>query len=358
MAAVAAGTEPLPEVLVAYGKHKFQFVVTGATPTCATVVQILVQNHVRVPAAWCKLLLKARELDLAEPFSKFRQKRGKITKLRLKFTRAFSELGVEERESRLEWRGGKGDGGDEGGCGAASSGAGKASTTEAIGASTTRAVTAMNSVVDESAAPASWAIGVTVIHGKLKLYFYFDTLENATIAALQDRIYDRVGVAVKHQRLLVRGGVVGSATAENAPKRLIDLLPVSKQKRDKKKLMVKVRLMHDARYHDAQRAVANLKGSISERLTELERVVGGMHRKVQHNFFDEAQMIVNGRSFREEIDALANSVAHLNAKSGVANVKEGTSIPVDALARVEELLRMSDEIEVARMGSLRSKRKR
>ena len=93
-------------------------------------------------------------------------------------------------------------------------------------------------------------------------------------------------------------------------------------------------------------------------LTELERVVGGMHRKVQHNFFDEAQMIVNGRSFREEIDALANSVAHLNAKSGVANVKEGTSIPVDALARVEELLRMSDEIEVARMGSLRSKRKR
>ena len=120
--------------------------------------------------------------------------------------------------------------------------------------------------------------------------------------------------------------------------------------------MVKVRLMHDAKYHDAQRAAETLQGSISERLAELERVVGGMHRKVQHNFFDEAQMIVNGRSYREDIDALAKSVAHLNTKSSGAG--GASDVPSNALARVEALVVMSDEIEVARMGSLHSKRKR
>ena len=50
MAAVVAAT---PEVLVAYGKHKFRFSVEEDAPTCATVVRILVRDHVRVPASWC-----------------------------------------------------------------------------------------------------------------------------------------------------------------------------------------------------------------------------------------------------------------------------------------------------------------
>ena len=209
--------------------------------------------------------------------------------------------------------------------------------------------------------PESWAIGATVIHGKRKHQFYFENFEIATIAALQDGIRERVGVAVKRQRLLVRGVFVGEGTRSgcNAPTLLADLLPSSRQKKAKG-LMVKVRLMHDAKYHDAQRAMNTLSGSISERLTELEHIVGSMHRKVLHNFFDEAQLIVNGRSYREEIEALAKSVDLLNSRSsggthgsnelsvqgdGSEAADEDDAVTGDAMTRIEALFQMSDAIE-------------
>ena len=229
-------------MLVVYGKHKYRLSVAEASATCATVKQILVRDHVNVPVEWCRLLVKAREVDDNEAFSAFcNKKRGKATKLRLQFTRAFAELGAGERDRRLQ-------------CGSSRSNDIEGEASNARASSASRSSMQISSGQSQSPSmvesecepeqPESWAIGATVIHGKRKHQFYFENFEIATIAALQDGIRERVGVAVKRQRLLVRGVFVGEGTRSgcNAPTLLADLLPSSRQKKAKG-LMVKVRLI-------------------------------------------------------------------------------------------------------------------
>ena len=130
---------------------------------------------------------------------------------------------------------------------------------------------------------------------------------------------------------MVSGKVIGMGANAKSVDESEALLSLSK---GKKKL--KIKLLFDSKHHHAVASTLTL-GDVRTRLNELEKIVGGMHRKMQHNFFDEAQMIVEGRSFDHEIQELEKSVDRL-PKAEAAMLK-------DVAQRVEALRVYSSEIE-------------
>ena len=362
------------ELLIVYGKHKYNLEVggkgvhyDGATTftqaekttsplTVDTVKHLLCRRWLtQIPTQWVKLFAKGKELKNEDSIETFCKKPGKVTKLRLQFSGEFAELGAKERERRLTLHGAR-----------ASNDAASLAPPSSLGKNEKVDDLTSDAGVNSSVGnrelvaphhqpePESWEIGAIVISGKDKLKIHFENRDTATIAMLQNAISDRIGVAPKRQRLLVKGKFIDTNNAMQL--KLDDFLPSSKK--SKRNSMLKVRLMHDAKFHDAQSSAESIKGSIGQRLKELERIVGGMHRKVQHNFFDEAQMIVSGRSYREEIDALAKSISLLHKSAAGCGIPATINDVEETRLRLEALQRMSDDIEEARMGSLRSKRSR
>ena len=310
-------------LLISYGSHKYTVEIDEATATTSNDVRLLLcERHLpSVPLSWIRLMGKGgKELQKTDHVSSF-AKLNKKTKLKLLFSSEFGQLPTHERERRL-------NGGPNNNVEVETNTNVNGKTGETkIDDSTLLASPPSPPEVE----PESWVVSVLVKHAKQKHVLYFTDAETANVGGLRTRLAKLTGVEPNRQRLVVSGKVIGMGANAKSVDESEALLSLSK---GKKKL--KIKLLFDSKHHHAVASTLTL-GDVRTRLNELEKIVGGMHRKMQHNFFDEAQMIVEGRSFDHEIQELEKSVDRL-PKAEAAMLK-------DVAQRVEALRVLSSEIE-------------
>ena len=312
-------------LLFTYASRKFTLAITSPSGiTAADVKEMLHEQHLpAIPSSWFRIMKRGKEISDNDPLLEF-AKDAKRTKLKLMFANSeFSTLSVLERERRL----------DGGAPPPEMSGDGESKSDRA--AAQAKAETPPQPPpppqFQPEPEPSSWIISVTVKHAKNKHVLYFTEEATANVGGLRQRLSVVTGVAPKRQRLVVTGRVIGmGANAKNVDE-TETLLSLSK---GKKKL--KIKLLFDAKHHHAIASTSTLL-DVRERLIELEKAVRGMHRKMEHNFFDANQMIVEGRSFGAEIYDLERSVERLPSAEA-AKLEDCTT-------RVETLKSLSREID-------------
>ena len=415
LAAAVTAPPPLQPVVLTYGRHKWPVAVPAAPPgnSVGDVKHALHDGLLPgVPVAWMRVLAgggkelpdSASVVDDKTRLKNSKRENPKPVKLKLNFARDFAALGQGKREALLAGGGGGGGGvarssnsgsGSSGGGGNSVGAAAAAASLEAAVSAVPRDDTTPSVVEDE---PAAWVLQATVTHGKAKHVFYFADEDSATVGQLRERVASATGAAPRRQRLIGPGGCVlgadpvrGTAslprgiTSDNGAAARADAASLlgfvagagggsgSKTKTTKqKRRRLKVRLLFDARYHDQAAATRTLtsrqEGGLAAQLAELEKEVGGLHRKVTHNFFDAAQLIVHGRNYVEDIDALEGSVAALRDAGAGARAGGGSGagsgggdgnggdIVQTAAARLARLREMSEEIERRVQGAMGRKR--
>mgnify|MGYP001280658223 CR=1 FL=1 len=319
---IMATIATLYHLILSYGSHKYTLDITDGTTTAANLKLLLCTNHLpAIDPSTINLLAKGgKHLDNSTLLASF-AKINKKTKLKLLFSSDFNQLTLLERERRLN--------------GGVSMSTLQlqydAISTKTNSTATTTASTNATTTPAPEMEPDTYIVAIHVKHAKQKHVLYFTDENTANIGGLRARLNQVTGVPANRQRLVVSGKVIGMGTNAKNVNESETLLSLSK---GKKKL--KIKLLFDAKHHHAVASTVTLK-DVRDRLLELEKLIGSMHRKITHNFFDEAQMIVEGRSFDYEIAELIKSVDRLPKAEAV--------LLKDMSERVEVLKRLSSEIE-------------
>lgn len=316
----------LYHLILSYGSHKYTLDITDGTTTAANLKLLLCTNHLpAIDPSTINLLAKGgKHLDNSTLLTSF-AKINKKTKLKLLFSSDFNQLTLLERERRLN--GGVSMSTLQLQYDAISTKTNSTATATTTAKATTNATTTPAPEME----PDTYIVAIHVKHAKQKHVLYFTDENTANIGGLRARLNQVTGVPANRQRLVVSGKVIGMGTNAKNVNESETLLSLSK---GKKKL--KIKLLFDAKHHHAVASTVTLK-DVRDRLLELEKLIGSMHRKITHNFFDEAQMIVEGRSFDYEIAELIKSVDRLPKAEAV--------LLKDMSERVEVLKRLSSEIE-------------
>ena len=323
---IMATIATLYHLILSYGSHKYTLDITDGTTTAANLKLLLCTNHLpAIDPSTINLLAKGgKHLDNSTLLTSF-AKINKKTKLKLLFSSDFNQLTLLERERRLN--GGVSMSTLQLQYDAISTKTNSTATATTTAKATTNATTTPAPEME----PDTYIVAIHVKHAKQKHVLYFTDENTANIGGLRARLNQVTGVPANRQRLVVSGKVIGMGTNAKNVNESETLLSLSK---GKKKL--KIKLLFDAKHHHAVASTVTLK-DVRDRLLELEKLIGSMHRKITHNFFDEAQMIVEGRSFDYEIAELIKSVDRLPKAEAV--------LLKDMSERVEVLKRLSSEIE-------------
>jgi hypothetical protein len=278
----------------------------------------LIESYLpNIPTNWLTFLGKGgkeiQEDSLIEKFAKANKK----TKLKLLFCSHFGQLSPAEKEQRLNGLG----------CTTAENTTDNTTTTTS---NEPPATSSLEPEIKPETKPDSYIIAVSVVVQKKKHVLYFTNPEEANIGGLRQRISAITGVQPTRQRLIINGKVIGMGMNAKQVDNTETLLSLSK---NKKKL--KIKLLFDAKHHHSIASTVTLQ-DVNKRLVELEKIINGMHRKMSHRLYDQAQMIINGRNFDHEIKELEKSVNRLpNASKDVIQSSE---------IRVTELKRLNEEI--------------